>query len=60
MEPRGSPASGFAFYSEPDQAALTTPQGTTTLDVATGETHGDAPDRLKAFLQELYTYLGKL
>ncbi len=54
------PASGFAFYSEPDQAALTTPQGTTTLDVATGETHGDAPDRLKAFLQELYTYLGKL
>ncbi|MBD5276614.1 MAG: sulfatase-like hydrolase/transferase [Bacteroides sp.] len=55
-----APAAAYAFYSEPDQAALTTIEGTTVLDVATDATTGAQPNRLKAYLQELYTYLGNL
>ncbi|MDE6285537.1 MAG: LTA synthase family protein [Muribaculaceae bacterium] len=53
-------AAAFAFYSEPDEAALTTPAGTTAMDVATGKVSGHEALRLKAYIQELYKYLGDL
>lgn len=57
---RTEPAGAFAFYSEPDQAALTTQKGTSVLDVADGTATGPDQESLKAYIQELYNYLERL
>lgn len=55
----GSPA--FAFFSEPDFAAVITPGDTAVVSTRTGESLGNSSaDAPKAFLQNLYNYLDSL
>lgn len=55
----GAPA--FAFFSEPDFAAVVTPGDTAVVSTRTGEALGaSAADVPKAFLQNLYNYLDSL
>lgn len=53
---------GFAFFSEPEEAAFISPDGMAVLNVATGESAGGERDGrlVKAYLQTLYNYIDSL